>query len=80
MKRQRVMYGSTLILVGVLACSSGASLAAGPDPSPGVLELAPLIREALEQNPELAVARAQMQVLRSRIPSDHGCSSKATPR
>ncbi len=68
MRRPRAARSWLLILSIFLASSFGESVAAGPDPSPGVLELAPLIREALEQNPELAVARAQMQVLRSRIP------------
>ncbi len=68
MKRERVLYGSTLILVGFLACSPGASLAAAPDPSPGVLELAPLIREALDRNPEVRAAREQVHAMQERVP------------
>jgi len=62
------MYGSTLILVSVLACSPGTSLAAAPDPSPGVLELAPLIREALDRNPEVRAARKQVHAMQERVP------------
>ena len=68
MRRTRVMCGWALILVSLLACSFGESVAAEPKPSPVLLELTPLIEEALDRNPEVAAAgkltriRAQLLV------------------
>ena len=68
MRRTRVICGWALILVSVLASSFGVCVAASPNASLGVLELAPLIKEALDRNPEVAAARAQLQAMMERIP------------
>ncbi len=67
MRRARIICGCALILVSSLACF-GESVGASPDSSPGVLELAPLIREALDRNPEVRGAREQVQAMKERIP------------
>ncbi len=68
MARTRTTCGRTLVLVSFLACLAGESLAATSDASPDELKLAPLVQEALDRNPELAVVREQVKVLKNRIP------------
>jgi len=68
MRRTRATRSWLLILVSLLACSFGESVAAGPDASPIVLKLAPLIQEALDRNPELAAAREQVKAMKERVP------------
>ena len=68
MRRTRVMCRCTLILASFLASSFGEYVAAGPDPSPGVLELAPLIQEALDRNPEVRAIRKRVEAVKERIP------------
>ena len=68
MRRPRAARSWLLILSIFLASSFGESVAAGPDPSPGVLELAPLIREALDRNPEVRAAREQVHAMQERVP------------
>ena len=68
MRRTRATRSWFLILVSLLACSFGESVAAGPDASPIVLKLAPLIKEALHRNPELAAAREQVKAMKERVP------------
>ena len=68
MRRTRATRSWLLILVSLLACSFGESVAAGPDASPIVLKLAPLIKEALHRNPELAAARGQVKAMKERVP------------
>jgi len=68
MRRTRATRSWLLILVSLLACSFGESVAAGPDASPIVLKLGPLIQEALDRNPELAAAREQVKAMKERVP------------
>ncbi len=68
MRRPRAARSWLLILSIFLASSFGESVAADPDPSPGVLELAPLLREALDRNPEVSAAREQVRAMKERIP------------
>jgi outer membrane protein, heavy metal efflux system len=68
MRRIPVMCQWTVILVSLLACPSREALAASPAPSAGVLELAPLIQEALDRNPEVRAIRERVEAVKERIP------------
>lgn len=43
-------------------------LAESPDRSETIMELGPLIQEAIQQNPEIAVTQEQVHVLKARVP------------
>jgi outer membrane protein TolC len=45
-----------------------ALLAEPPDVQPNILELAPLVQEAIQNNPEIAATREQVQAMKERAP------------
>lgn len=68
MRPYSIVYGGLLAIVGSLSSLAGFAAAAEPAESREILELAPLIRVALDRNPEVKAAREQAQAFKAQVP------------
>ncbi|GJL52975.1 MAG: cytochrome c [Nitrospirales bacterium] len=59
---------TTVVLSFVWVGAIGFAMAEGPGRQKTILELQPLIQEALQNNPEVAAAREQVQGMKERVP------------